>query len=273
MKKRFMWIILILVIVALSIKIYLDTNDFKVNTVQLESNKMPESTEITLVQISDLHNHVFGDQNDNLIDTVKKLNADVIVITGDLIDRGTESFENMYDLIEKLTVINERIYFVSGNHEWDNEDTENFFNGLRERNVSLLNNTNTQIEVNGMMVNIVGVDDSSTDHENIEEAFDGIDQEIYTILLSHSPGIVSKYEAIPADLILSGHTHGGQVRVPFIGAIVAPDQGFFPELDKGTFTIGPEQTLYIDSGLGTSIAPIRFLNKSQMSYIRITNNK
>lgn len=82
--------------------------------------------------------------------------------------------------------------------------------------------------------------------------------------------MLDKHNDIPADLILSGHTHGGQVRIPFIGALVAPDQGFFPKLEKGIYEFGTNQFLYIDSGLGTSVAPIRFLNQSQLSVIKIT---
>ena len=108
---------------------------------------------------------------------------------------------------------------------------------------------------------------------NINNAFNDIDQELYTILISHSPGIIEKYDNIPVDLILSGYTHGGQVRIPLIGALVAPDQGFFPEYYKGIFRLRPEKYLYIDSGLGTSIVPIQFLNQSQMSIIKIVSNK
>jgi len=151
--------------------------------------------------------------------------------------------------------------------------TVEFLNGLRERKVTILNNKNIQIMENNMTLNLVGVDDVSTIHENSPKAFNNVYQEQYTILLSHSPGIMEKYNDIRADLILSGHTHGGQVRIPYIGALVAPNQGFFPKLDKGTYQVGPNQYLYIDSGLGTSIAPIRFLNQSQLSLIKIKNRQ
>ncbi len=100
---------------------------------------------------------------------------------------------------------------------------EKFLSGLKERNVTILNNKNTQVTKKGVTLNFLGVDDVSTGQEDLEKAFNNIDQELYTILLSHSPGIIEKYNNIPADLILSGHTHGGQVRFPFIGALVAPD--------------------------------------------------
>ncbi|WP_077622523.1 metallophosphoesterase [Sediminibacillus massiliensis] len=272
MKKKLLWLSIILVIAALSSKVYLDTNDFKVKTVEFKSTKLPKNAEITVLQISDLHNKVFDADNETLLDTVKRLNADIIVLTGDLIDRDTESFQHVFEFVEKLTVINDKVFFVSGNHEWGNTGTEEFIKGLQERNITLLNNKNTEVSVGKVTLNLAGVDDVSTSHENIEEAFKNINKERYTILLSHSPGVVDKYENVPADLTLSGHTHGGQVRLPFIGALVAPDQGLFPKLDQGTFEMEQNQYLYIDSGLGTSVAPVRFLNKSQMSMIKIVNS-
>jgi len=271
MKIWLVFLSFIVIILGLSTKIYLDTNVFKVNEVQFYSNKLPEGSEITVLQISDLHNKVFGDNNGKLVNSVEKLNADIIVITGDLVDRGTDNFNNVFSLIERIMAINNNVFFVSGNHEWGNAYTVEFLNGLRERKVTILNNKNIQIMENNMTLNLVGVDDVSTNLENSPKAFNNVYQEQYTILLSHSPGIMEKYNDIRADLILSGHTHGGQVRIPYIGALVAPNQGFFPQLDKGTYQVGPNQYLYIDSGLGTSIAPIRFLNQSQLSLIKIKN--
>jgi len=204
-------------------KVYFDVNVFKVSRVQFSSNKVPESFQFRILQISDVHNKVFSDNNKELINTIKKLNADIIVITGDLIDRKTEDFKNVFSLIEKLNHINKDIYHVSGNHEWGNPYMEKFLNGLKERNVTILNNNNTQLTKKGVTLNLLGVDDVSTGHEDLKKAFNNIDQELYSILLSHSPGIIENYNNIPADLILSGHTHGGQVRLPFIGALVAPD--------------------------------------------------
>lgn len=272
MKKRLIFLILIGLVIPVLTKIYFDTNVFKINTVQFQSSKIPEGSEFTVLQISDLHNKVFGKNNEKLIHTVEHLNADIIVMTGDLIDRETDNFNNVFSLIENITTINKEVFFVSGNHEWGNAHTEDFLNGLRERNVTILNNQNTQLTKEKVTLNLSGVDDRSTNHENTKKAFNGMSQERYTILLSHSPNIMKDYNEIPADLVLSGHTHGGQVRMPFIGSLVAPDQGFFPKLDKGIYKVNQNQYLYIDSGLGTSVAPIRFLNQSQLSLIKITNN-
>lgn len=270
--KRLALFTLIALTFAFSAKIYFDTNHFKMNNVVFDSDKIQEDSTFKILQISDLHNRVFGDNNEELISAVEKSNADIIVITGDFIDRNTDEFKNVFTLIENINAINQHVFFVTGNHEWGNAHINKLLKGLRERNVTILNNKNTQITKKKVTLNLVGIDDSSTNHENLKSAFKNINNERYTILLSHSPGVTEKYNTIPADLILSGHTHGGQVRIPFIGALVAPDQGFFPKLDKGTYKLDPDQYLYIDSGLGTSIVPIRFLNRSQLTLITITNN-
>ncbi|MFP4017603.1 MAG: VanZ family protein [Halanaerobiales bacterium] len=119
------------------------------------------------------------------------------------------------------------IYYVSGNHEWGNLHMEQLLIGLKERNVTILINKNNQLSKNGVTINLLGVDDVSSGNQDLKMPINNIDQELYTILLSHSPGIIKNYDNLPADLILSGHTHGGQVRIPFIGALVAPDQGKF----------------------------------------------
>ncbi|HCX63650.1 MAG TPA: metallophosphoesterase [Eubacteriaceae bacterium] len=267
MKKRGIFFSGVLITFVLLAKIYYDTNVFKVKEVEFQSSKLPEDTQVTIVQISDLHSKDFGDQYKKLVESIEDLQADLIVITGDLIDRKTTDFAGVFSFIEKVAESNEKIYFVCGNHEWENTHTEELLEGLEERNVILLNNENRELTINRVTMNVAGVDDGFLNKEDVKKAFHGLDQARYTLLLSHTPNIV--YQDVPADLILSGHTHGGQVRFPFIGALLAPDQGFFPELDKGIYKMDDHQTLYIDSGLGTSIGPIRFLNQSQFSVIKI----
>ncbi|MFD1362474.1 metallophosphoesterase [Lentibacillus salinarum] len=269
MKKLFAVFTLLTFIVACIVKIYRDTHSFKLETITYDSPKLPKRTSLSILQISDLHNRVFGTDNEQLVNAVKKANADMIVLTGDLIDRKTTTFDHVFSLIEQLTAINKRVFFVPGNHEWGNARTSEFLHGLHERHVTILSNQNVQMTKGDVTVNIAGVDDPATEHDNLSDAFSQINDDDYTILLAHAPDIVHLYDTIPADLILSGHTHGGQIRFPFIGALVAPGQGFFPRLDKGTYQLGPDQYLYIDSGLGTTRMPVRFLNQSQLSLMTI----
>ncbi len=266
-------LLLVLAILISAVIVYRDTHRFKVHHETFETDKFLPHEEITIVQISDLHGKVFAPQNDPLVEAILEHHADLVVLTGDIIDSKTRDFADVFDFIERITAGYDKVYYVSGNHEWGNRYRDQFFAGLRERGVKILDNDSCEVSIRGTVIQLVGVADVSAKRENVEEAFRGVDLTRYTILLSHSPQIVLQYEQLPADLILSGHTHGGQVRLPFIGALVAPHQGFFPKLDKGTFQLADEQYLYIDSGLGTSMLPIRFLNQSQFSVLRISGYK
>ncbi|WP_339285820.1 metallophosphoesterase [Oceanobacillus sp. FSL K6-3682] len=272
LRKWIIFIVLLLAMLLVTIKIYFDTATFKINKEQFQSDKLEEGTELKILQITDVHSHVFGAENSAVLEKVKELDADIIVLTGDLIDRKTENLEIAYQLAEELVRINPDTYFVTGNHEHENLEKEAFLAGLKDRGIITLSNENTQFEKNGQLFNIVGVSDVSTEHEDMTLAFADLDTDKYTILLSHAPIVVQKYPDVDADIVLSGHTHGGQVRLPFIGALVAPDEGLLPELQKGIYPLGDERYLYIDSGLGTSALPIRFLNQSQISLITIQSD-
>ncbi|MCT2535713.1 metallophosphoesterase [Aquibacillus koreensis] len=262
-----------LMVTAIFRKVYKDTNRFKVNNVEFVTNKIPVGSNFTILQLTDIHNKVFGENNEELIATIKSRDADIIVITGDLIDRLTEEFDHAFHLIEKLVAINEKVYYVSGNHECDHPHKELFFAGLKERKVTILDNTNELVNINGVTFQLVGVANASTGHHQLSRALANIKNDYYTVLLSHAPNIIDEYHDASVDLTLCGHTHGGQIRLPLVGAIVGPDNTFFPKLDKGTFELDPNQYLYIDSGLGTTARPIRFMNQSQFSFITVKHER
>ncbi len=261
------------VTLGIAAKIYYDTNFFKMNRIEFQSDKIADGTEFTIIQISDLHNKVFRNNNEELIRTVNQINANIVVITGDLIDRRTKNLKDVLYFVQKITTVHKNVFYVSGNHEWGNPLGKKLLDGLKERNVIILDNKNTEIMDGRSVINLAGVADVTTKQDNLKKALQGLNKEQFTLLLSHNPCVIKKIESQSVDLILSGHTHGGQVRIPLIGALVVPDQGLFPQYDKGSFNLGVNRYLYIDSGLGTSRLPIRFLNQSQFSLIKITNNK
>ncbi len=267
MNKKLILSFIIIIVILVSYVFY-QVNFTKTNYVFLESNKIPEGESLKILQISDAHNIKF-DRSIGLYSSIEKLDADIIVITGDLIDGKTRDFNNVYTFVENLRSINDKIYYVSGNHEWKSGRKDELIKGLDKRGINILDNNNTTIKAGGIFINLCGIDDPETGNDNLSLALDGINQELYTILLSHGPKIISNEKDISVDLILCGHTHGGQIRLPVLGAVVAPGQGLFPKYDKGIFDLGSDTVLYVDSGLGTSLLPIRFLNRSQISYITI----
>jgi len=241
-----------------------------VNEISISTEKLEKGKGITLLQISDFHGNPSKKLVKRIVKAAVKAGPDAVLITGDLVDSKTEDFGNVYTLIKGLHSVCPSIFFVSGNHEWSNDYRKDFLRKLAGLDVVLLNNKGTVFVTNEAEINLCGVDDPYTYRDNIAKAMRGIDTRKYTVLLAHSPRIRDRLGQFSPDLILCGHVHGGQVRLPFIGAVIAPGEGLLPVYDKGMFELDRGTKLYIDSGVGTSHLPIRFLNRSQISVIRIT---
>ncbi|MDD5098673.1 MAG: metallophosphoesterase, partial [Candidatus Pacebacteria bacterium] len=250
-KKQMKKMLIIFILLIIIVDIFFEVNFPKINEVSLESDKVKE--DIRIIQISDLHDKII---RDDFIEAIKNQNPDFIVITGDLIDRRTSDYNNVYSFIEKLAPF--PIYCISGNHDLSHKDVTKFNQELSKRGVIVLNEKSTSYKG----IDLYGFEYYSS-FNNLKAKTD-----VFSLALVHNPmDIVEKDTTF--DLILSGHTHGGQVRFPFVGAIFIPGQGLFAKYDKGLFQINEKTKLYIDSGLGNTFLPIRFLNRSQVSLIRI----
>lgn len=265
-------LMLSLALIALSVLagyICFDLYSTTVRYVEIKSEKIKGKAEFKILQISDFHNNKSAVVRNRIFASVRELKPDIVVLTGDIIDSSTIDPDNVLSFVKSLVEINPRVYFVSGNHEWRSGFNIRFTNALKSMDVTVLNNANSIIDIGSTSFNLCGIDDYYTRSYSLENAFNRIDGKNFTILLSHAPDIIFDNKDIPADLILSGHTHGGQIRLPIIGALVAPGQGFFPKYNKGLYKLDNGGLLYIDSGVGTSTLPIRFYNRSQISLISI----
>lgn len=256
-------------ILALAADIIFEVNFPVVREININTEKMEKGQKITFLQVSDFHGSTSKSIKKKLIKEAHEKNPDAVLITGDLVDRETASFDNIYSLIKELRSACPNIFFVSGNHEWGNDNRKELIKQLKDMEVVMLNNKNTVFTAGGTSINICGVDDPYIGRDNVGEAMKDIGNKKFTVLLAHSPGIRYKLENYAPDLILCGHTHGGQIRLPFVGAVVAPGEDFLPKFDKGMFRLEKGSLLYIDSGVGTSTLPLRFMNRSQISVIRI----
>lgn len=268
LKKMLMIFAALLLLLAADV--YFETHVPKLVRVEVETEKLPPGAQITILQATDLHNAEFSPGNRKLLARIEELDPDLIAVTGDLIDRNTTDLQKVLSFAGGLQQINPETYFVSGNHEWDHVLHEPLLQGLQERQIKILNNAGTVWTKENLSINLLGVDDSYSGMDDLEQALQGVDDlGRFNLLLSHSQDILDREGVEAADLILSGHSHGGQIRLPFIGAVVAPGQGLFPTYDKGMFEIDADTRLYVDSGLGTSTIPIRFLNRSQFTLITL----
>ena len=238
------------------------------NIYVVSSSKVPEGfDDYRIAHVSDLHNEEFGKENKRLIKLIKKSNPDIIVITGDLIDSRDTNIEVALRFAEHAMEI-APCYYVTGNHEARVDEYKKLKDGLIELGVVVLENDSAIIEKSGDYIALLGTEDPSFKAGNNETVMTKALQEIasgeeYTILLSHRPELFNIYSDYFIDLVLAGHAHGGQFRLPFIGGLVAPDQGYFPQYDSGEY-IHRDTVMIVSRGIGNSIIPIRFNNRPEV---------
>lgn len=245
-------------------------NALTVTNYRVESNKPLPQDGLRIVQLSDLHNKWFGNGQARLLTEIRAQNPDLIVYTGDMVDSRRTDLAPAFALAEALTEI-APTYYVSGNHELrlSTEMRNAFYDGLSARGVILLLNRTDTLTVRGCAVTLIGLDDRNLEDDTLPQIADTLSQEPIRILLAHEPQTFPHYTEY-ADIIFSGHTHGGQIRLPFVGGLAAPDQGLFPKYDAGEFQEG-ESTMFISRGLGNSLFPIRVFNRPEIVSVTVSN--
>ncbi|MCG3089367.1 metallophosphoesterase [Sporosarcina cyprini] len=247
-----------------------------VTSYDIHSPKIPsEFDSFRIVQLSDLHDAKFGERHAGLVKKVKGLSPDAIFITGDFIDSNRFDLDRSMELVEELESV-APFYYVTGNHEISSNETAQILSRLESRGVHTLSNTAVLIERDGQQVAVGGIDDPlssrKADDEAVKEfilqAFQDVPDSMYKILLSHRPEQFETYYAQKIDLIMSGHAHGGQIRIPGIGGLVAPGQGWFPGYTEGLHSENQSQMI-ISRGIGNSIIPIRFFNQPEIVLVEL----
>ncbi|SDA19167.1 hypothetical protein SAMN02910447_01395 [Ruminococcus sp. YE71] len=224
----------------------------------------------TIVQVSDLHNARFGRGNRRLIERIRSLSPDIIAITGDLVDGSFTNVSVGVDFCEQAAAICPT-YYVTGNHEhWLSDDEKRqLFDGIRDSGTVILDDETVTVGINGDRVQLCGLDDDSLYTDTLRDLSAEFDRSMPVILLAHEPQYFSDYCTYSPDLVLTGHAHGGQVRLPFIGGLVAPDQGFFPKYTEGKFTDG-ETAMIVSRGLGNSVIPVRVFDPPEIVSVHVS---
>ena len=232
-----------------------------------------------IVQISDLHNVKFGKNNQKLVDRIRECEPDMIVLTGDLVDSNHTNVDRAVQFVDEIVKICP-VYYVTGNHEYwlEKSEYDELMDGLVSAGVVILDNQVVEISRGDAKFRLVGLDDRSladgtleallsdesirnNQAEQKEEIADNEDsgEKELTVVLAHEPQYLARYAGTGVDLVLSGHAHGGQFRLPFVGGIVAPDQGFFPEYTAGEYYMDGTEMI-VSRGLGNSVIPVRLFN-------------
>ena len=268
----------VICLILIAIWIVWGNNQIELTEYIITSSKVPESfTCFEIAQVSDLHNAELGEENSKLLELLSEAEPHIIVLTGDLIDSRHTDIEIALDFAGKAAQI-APVYYVSGNHEARVPEYEELKMGLTEAGVTVLENQKVQITRDGESITLMGIQDPSfrTDYlfgdaESISwQAISGLQNESddFTVLLSHRPELFDVYVDTGIDLVFSGHAHGGQFRLPFIGGLVAPNQGFFPKYDAGRFDEG-NTTMIVSRGVGNSIIPFRINNSPEIVVVEL----
>lgn len=242
----------------------------------ISSDRLPEGfSGFRIAQVSDLHNAEFGKDNSNLIAKLKEARPDIIVLTGDLIDSRRTDINIAVSFAEKAVTI-APTYYVTGNHESRIAQLDELYEGLSNAGVTLLLDESVKLQKGADSITLAGILDFSFREEdpvaNMKKVLTDLisESDSYTVLLSHSPEFFEIYTSRNADLVLTGHVHGGQFRLPFLGGVYAPNQGFFPKYDAGLFTDN-NTNMIISRGLGNSVFPFRLNNNPEIVMITLQN--
>jgi len=278
-KKKFIFLaIAAAVLVALVIWIAWGNTAMELNTYTISSLKLPESFDgYRIAHVSDLHNAEMGKDNETLLSMLRDADPDMIAITGDLIDSRNTDIEVALQFVREAVKI-APCYYVTGNHEARVNEYGELKAEMEAAGVTVLEDVRKEISIEGETITLIGVNDPSyqTDYlfGDAESVIDSKLEELhtenagFTILLSHRPELFDTYADHDIDLVLSGHAHGGQFRLPFIGGLVAPNQGLFPEYDAGIYTEGNTNML-VSRGVGNSILPFRINNRPEVILIEL----
>lgn len=221
-----------------------------------------------IVQISDLHNAKFGKNNRKLVDRIRECEPDMIVLTGDLVDSNHTNIDRAVQFVDEIVKICP-VYYVTGNHEYwlEKSEYDELMDGLIGAGVVILDDQVVEISRGDAKFRLVGLDDKSladgtlgtllnNTHNVVHE---DSDEREFTVVLAHEPQYLARYASSGVDLVLSGHAHGGQFRLPFVGGIVAPDQGFLPKYTAGEYYMNGTEMI-VSRGLGNSVIPVRLFN-------------
>lgn len=280
-KKKPIICILVMIIIC-SIWILYDNMTLELNEYSVSSKKIPETFDgYKIAHVSDLHNAEIGKENEKLLNLLRNANPDIIVITGDIVDSRNTNIEIALDFVKESMQI-APCYYVTGNHEARVSEYEEFKTHVEAIGVSVLENEQMELEQNGECITILGVDDPSftvdyllgDSNSLMESRLEEIitDEDDYRILLSHRPELFDLYVKYDMDLVFTGHAHGGQFRLPFIGGIIAPNQGFFPEYDAGLY-YEDNTTMIVSRGIGNSLFPFRVNNPPEVVLIELRREK
>jgi predicted MPP superfamily phosphohydrolase len=279
-KRRKILVITLVILIFLVVYYLLQLNWISVSNETVHLENLPgEFDGFKVVQLSDLHNKEFGEGNKRLVKKINKIEPDIIVITGDMLNNSHDIPNNGEVLIKLLENLNNNypIYYVTGEHEeglyyedrnkYQKEGTKEAYEEKLSNLVTVLNDEQTTITRQDAKINLYGLKEHLSGEIQIEERLGETNENEVNILLSHRPFYFDEYADWGADLVFSGDTHGGMLRLPFIGGVVSTE-GFFPEYDGGLFH-KENLIMVVSRGLGNNPIPLRINNRPEVVEITL----
>lgn len=281
------WLLLILILaVVYVIWQKQELKKFAVTHYEVDSAKIKEP--LALVVVSDFHCHNYGERNERLVRAVKESSPDLILVPGDMIvSAKTEEYPVALAFFRELTQI-APVYFANGNHESRIDVPESpyydayqqYKEKVQSLGVEVLNNEQKTITCRENTLALYGVDIPVECYKKgervplpehfLSDTFGAVDKDHFSILLAHNPAYAKDYAGWGADVTVSGHTHGGLVRIPGIGSLISPQFELFPDYDAGEFTVGGRK-LFVSRGLGTHTFHIRVFDRAELMVIQLKN--
>lgn len=276
-------IVLLLGLSLITTYTYLDNKLLGISKYKIVNNKIPrEFNNYKIIHLSDFHNYKYiGDNNSTIIDKIDNEKPNIIVITGDMVNKYDKKFDNFFSLVEALSGKYE-MYYIVGNHEkrLNCYYLNMIMTKLKNLNVKVINNQKITLARKHACINLYGLDIPLSFYKtknrplNIEEI---VSAELikckgkeYNILLVHNPLYFDFYAKYNIDLTLAGHVHGGMIRIPFIGGLLSPERKFFPKYNSGIYDIDNKK-LIVSRGMGHSSPGIRIFNMPEIVSITLQN--
>ena len=272
-------LILLIVLAAGWVWFQWQCHGLQTTVTEVELSGLPaEFDGLRIVHLSDFHGYEFGEDNSKILEQVAEQKPDLIVLTGDLVDHRSQ-ITMVSPLAKGLTAI-APTYYVTGNHEWSVEwsGEKNFVRTLKtvltECGVTVLSNEYVLLEAGGASVVLAGVDDPNgyADQKTPEELYLEIETaypDSFVVLLAHRNDAIGTYAAAGYDFVLSGHGHGGIIRLPFTDGLLSPARTLFPSWTAGVYTV-EDTTLFVSRGLGNNTVPVngfRLFNRPDLAVL------
>lgn len=271
MRKKHRWILPVLAILVVLALIALDER-LILRTYTVASPKL--TAEVRLAVVTDFHS---SDNADDVAAMVASCAPDAVLLVGDLFDDDTQNrpTERTLSLMRQLSA-QYPCYYVSGNHEAWTGEMDALYQQTEEAGVTVLRMSSSVLTVRGQRIALCGVPDpyemvfsgAPDTEEQLRQALENVDSADFTVLLAHRPELLAKYAQFPLDLVVSGHVHGGQVRIPgVLNGLYAPNQGWFPKLAGGAYA-QDGTTLIVSRGLAVRTRLPRIFNRPEVVLVR-----